>query len=82
MGQVDPLTMLDIAERHLTAIVTGPVAGQDRCECGVRLIEADPTRPIADIAVELGVSHGHLTNAHRGPSAVSGKSMSPQVPTI
>ena len=36
------------------------ISGLDRCERAVAMLEHDPTRPIADIAAELGVSHGHL----------------------
>lgn len=32
----------------------------ERCEAAVALLSADPTRQVADIAAELGVSHGHL----------------------
>jgi AraC-like DNA-binding protein len=31
-----------------------------RCEAAVRLLSAEPTRPVTDIAAGLGVSHGHL----------------------
>ena len=31
-----------------------------RCEAAVRQLSAEPTRPVADIATGLGVSHGHL----------------------
>lgn len=31
-----------------------------RCEAAVAALEADPGRPIAGLATELGVSHGHL----------------------
>lgn len=32
----------------------------ERCEAAVAALSADPTRPVADIAAMLGVSHGHL----------------------
>ena len=31
-----------------------------RCAAAVEALMADPTRPVADIAAALGVSHGHL----------------------
>ncbi len=31
-----------------------------RCAAAVQALTADPTRPVADIAAALGVSHGHL----------------------
>ena len=54
-----PEEMLDFVADHLAAN-QGEVAGLDRCERAVAMLESDPRRPIADIAVELGVSHGHL----------------------
>lgn len=54
----DPEDMLDAVA---AAIEPGsPPSGVARCERAVAALEADPTRPIADIAAELGVSHGHL----------------------
>ena len=54
-----PEEMLDFVADHLAAN-RGEVAGLDRGERAVAMLESDPRRPIADIAVELGVSHGHL----------------------
>ncbi len=34
-----------------------------RCERAVAILEAEPTRPIADIAAEFGVSHAHFDRA-------------------
>ena len=34
--------------------------GIDRVERAVAMVTADPMRPIADVAAELGISHGHL----------------------
>ena len=56
----DPEAMLDIVERTLRDGFDLGVAGLDRCERAVDLLAADPTRPIADIAAALGVTHGHL----------------------
>lgn len=47
-------------ETWLVSNVPRPSPGTDRCEAAVWLLENDPVRPIADIAAELGVSHGHL----------------------
>lgn len=56
----DPEAMLD----HLTARLAPDLdlsdPGIERCERAVALLEADPSRPIAEVAVALGVSHGHL----------------------
>ncbi|MGI9594781.1 MAG: helix-turn-helix domain-containing protein [Acidimicrobiales bacterium] len=57
---VEPVAMLDLVEHHLAGHHGPTVAGLDRCERAVELLEADPVRPIADIAAELGLSHGHL----------------------
>lgn len=32
----------------------------ERCEAAVAQLSAEPSRPVADIAAELGVTHGHL----------------------
>ena len=56
----DPEAMLDRTERALRDTLDLEVPGIERCEHAVALLAADPTRPIADIAAELGVSHGHL----------------------
>jgi AraC-like DNA-binding protein len=49
---------LDIVERVLEASEPGPATL--RVEAAVAALEADPMRPIAGLAAELGVSHGHL----------------------
>ncbi len=59
-GPADGGELLDRTEAHLAAHRGPPVAGLERAERAVRLLEADPARPVADIARELGVSHGHL----------------------
>ena len=55
----DPEQMLDLLLAHLSTS-QALISGLDRCERAVAMLEHDPTRPIADIAAELGVSHGHL----------------------
>jgi methylphosphotriester-DNA--protein-cysteine methyltransferase len=49
---------LDLVEGGLTTGEPGPATL--RCEAAVAALEADPMRPIAGLAAELGVSHGHL----------------------
>ena len=56
----DPEAMLDLTEEALRVGLDLDVPGLDRCERAVALLAVDPTRAIADIAGELGVSHGHL----------------------
>lgn len=51
---------LDRVERHLAQNHDPTVKGLPRCERAVALLEADPRRSVADLAAELGVSHGHL----------------------
>lgn len=55
----EPDQMLDVIEARLATDVVVDDSMQ-RCEAAVDLIEADPTRPIADVAAEIGMSHGHL----------------------
>lgn len=55
-----PDAMLDILEAHLSENHTLHAPGFDRCERAVAALNREPVRPIADIADELGVSHGHL----------------------
>lgn len=72
------LLALDDADAKLDAVdaavgehLAAERPGLDRCEAAVALLEADPTRPIADVAAEVGVSHAHLD---REFSAVVGMS--------
>ncbi|HEX5827600.1 MAG TPA: AraC family transcriptional regulator [Candidatus Limnocylindrales bacterium] len=59
-AEADPEAMLDLVMAHLEGALDLAVPGLDRCEAAVAMLEADPARPIADIAAEAGVSHGHL----------------------
>jgi len=59
-GSRTPEAMLDVLETYLRLNHEPLVPGLDRCERAVAALTADPTRPIADIALELGISHGHL----------------------
>lgn len=56
----DPMDMLALVEATAISSLDTTIAGLDRCEQAVLLLEADPVRPIGDVADELGVSHGHL----------------------
>lgn len=56
----DPAVMLAAVEDALAANLDPAVPGLDRCEAAARALEADPARPIADLAHSLGISHGHL----------------------
>jgi AraC-like DNA-binding protein len=56
----DPAAMLDRTEVELRRGLDESDPGLDRCAAAVAALEADPVRPIASLAAELGVSHGHL----------------------
>ena len=56
----DPETMLDLVVATVAGGLDLDVPGLDRCERAVTMLDDDPLRPIADIAAEVGVSHGHL----------------------
>lgn len=59
-GRLSATGMLDAVEAVLMAS-TGPVPDAvDRCEEAVAMLEADPARPISQVAATLGLSHGHL----------------------
>lgn len=53
-------TMLALVDQTLVAHLRPDVPGLDRCERAVAALEADPVRSIADLAAELGVTHGHI----------------------
>ncbi len=55
-----PEEMLNIVEAHLAATYDPSIPGLDRCRQAVSMLEGRSTQPIADIAAELGISHGHL----------------------
>ena len=55
-----PNEMLDLVEGALRSPESFDARAFDRCEAAAAQLAADPTRPIADIAAGLGVSHGHL----------------------
>jgi AraC-like DNA-binding protein len=60
LGASDPEDMLDLVIASLADGLQADVPGLDRCERAVAMLQEDPARPIADIAVALAVSHGHL----------------------
>ncbi|GAA4158761.1 helix-turn-helix domain-containing protein [Phytohabitans flavus] len=53
-----PEEALDSYQGVLAPDEPGP--GVRRCEAAVAALKSDPMRPIAGLAAELGVSHGHL----------------------
>ena len=59
-GTAEPERMLDTVTDALAAGVRPDIAGLDRCETAVAQLVATPELSIADLAGELGVSHGHL----------------------
>jgi AraC-like DNA-binding protein len=56
----DPEELLDRVESELRFGLDESDRGLARCASAVAALQADPTRPVADIAAELGLSHGHL----------------------
>ena len=55
-----PAEALDMVEATLRTPEAFDRNAFDRCEAAAAQLSADPTRPVGDIAAELGVSHGHL----------------------
>ena len=55
-----PEAMLDLVLAQLTATLDLDAPGLERCERAVGMLAEDPSVPIADVAADLGVSHGHL----------------------
>lgn len=51
---------LAVTEEFLLDTLGTPPAGIERCEAAVAALETDPSRPIADIAAELGIPHNRL----------------------
>jgi AraC-like DNA-binding protein len=56
----DAASALDLVEAALLQHLGAPDPGLPRVEAAIEAIETDPGRPIAEVAHELGVSHGHL----------------------
>lgn len=59
-AESDPAAMMDLVEAAVRDGLQPELAGLDRCERAVELLEDDPIRPVSDIAADVGVSHGHL----------------------
>ena len=59
-GGADPDELLADTEAFLIQQLDSRVPGLDRIERAVAMVEADPTRPISEIADAIGLSHGHL----------------------
>jgi AraC-like DNA-binding protein len=59
-GPDDPEALLDRTQAVLLAGLDESDRGLPRCAAAVAALEADPVRPIAEVAADLGVSHGHL----------------------
>jgi AraC-like DNA-binding protein len=53
-------SLLDRTEAALVAGLDESDRGLDRVAAAVAALEADPARPVGDLAAELGISHGHL----------------------
>lgn len=60
MMSASPREMLAFVEHHIVATGLPAPRGSRRCEIAVGMLEEDPTRPIAGIASDLGISHGYL----------------------
>jgi AraC-like DNA-binding protein len=56
----DPVPALALVEAALRAGLRPDAPGVHRCAAAVAALEADPVRPIAEIAAEIGVTHAHL----------------------
>ncbi|QUR67174.1 helix-turn-helix domain-containing protein [Mycobacterium spongiae] len=61
-ARTEPEGKLDVVERHLADAVglDSQDSELERWESAVALISADPSRPIAQVAEAVGLSHGHL----------------------
>lgn len=59
-GIEDPDACLERMESLLIEHLDAGVPGVERCAEAVALLDADPMRPIAEVADAIGVSHGHL----------------------
>lgn len=55
-----PAEALDVVESTMHTWEPFDRVAFERCRVAVQALSADPSRPVADIAAMLGVSHGHL----------------------
>jgi AraC-like DNA-binding protein len=60
LSEDDADAMLDRTEAALAAGLDESDGALPRCATAVAALESDPARSIADLAAELGISHGHL----------------------
>jgi AraC-like DNA-binding protein len=60
LGAADPSTGLARVEAALCAGLRPDAPGVLRCAAAVDALHADPVRPIAEVAAEVGVTHAHL----------------------
>jgi AraC-like DNA-binding protein len=60
LTEPEPDRALALVETALQARLEPELPGWRRCAAAVAALEADPRRPVAAIAAELGVSHAHL----------------------
>lgn len=65
LAMTDPEAMLDRLTGALEDGLDLTDPGLDRCARAVEILEADPLVSIAEVAQELGVSHGHLDREFR-----------------
>lgn len=56
----DSSDQLSAVSKALCEYVNPSIPGLERCAEAVAALEADPTRSIASLAAELGITHGHL----------------------
>lgn len=57
----DPDAKVDLVVERLTAAARQPTERERTVALAVGLVERDPTRPIPDVAEEIGLSPGHLS---------------------
>jgi AraC-like DNA-binding protein len=76
LAEADPDRMLDLVDAALNAgLRPGPEA-IERCERAIRALAVDPARGIGDLAVEVGVSHGHLNREFTSVVGLSPRALS------
>ena len=65
LAAASPEAALDDVDRILTTGLGAPDPADDRVNHAITCIEADPTRQIGDIAIEVGTSHTRLDHEFR-----------------
>jgi AraC-like DNA-binding protein len=76
LRETGPEEMLDLVQTALRAGLDPGGEPVDQCEAVVRKLDDDPTRPIADLAAEIGVSHGHLDREFTAVVGLSPRALS------